>query len=100
MGLFFIETSSGEVATLHQLVDRGVELHEGRPAAPWLRIRGSDDASTLWYAVLRKRERGVYIGTLALRHGGHHASLLASGWEEVPPEEIGPVSRHPFEGIS
>jgi hypothetical protein len=43
----------------------------------------------MWYAVLRKRERGVYIGTLALRHADHHASLVQQGWHEVAIEEIG-----------
>ena len=42
----------------------------------------------MWYAVLRKRERGVYIGTLTIRHGGHHASLLQQGWEEIPIDQI------------
>ena len=37
----------------------------------------------MWYAVLRKRERGVFIGTLCIRHTGRKASLEASGWEEV-----------------
>ena len=43
----------------------------------------------MWYAVMRKRERGVFIGTLVLRHGDHHTLLRDSGWEEVPIEEIG-----------
>jgi hypothetical protein len=42
----------------------------------------------MWYAVLRRKERGVYIGTLALRHGAHHASLLERGWEEIPVDAI------------
>jgi len=42
----------------------------------------------MWYAVLRKRERGVFIGALAIRHGDHHASLLAGGWEEIALEEL------------
>ena len=42
----------------------------------------------MWYAVLRKRERGVFIGALAIRHGEHHASLLQGGWEEIPLEEL------------
>jgi hypothetical protein len=42
----------------------------------------------MWYAVLRKQVKAVYIGTLALRHTSHHASLLQSGWQEVPVEEI------------
>jgi hypothetical protein len=42
----------------------------------------------MWYAVLRRRERGVFIGTLVLRHSPHHASLLQRGWQEVAVEEI------------
>jgi hypothetical protein len=38
--------------------------------------------------VMRKRTRGVYIGTLTIRHGGHHASLLQDGWEEVAIDRI------------
>jgi hypothetical protein len=38
--------------------------------------------------VLRKRERGIFIGTLVLRHTSHHASLLERGWEEIPWDEI------------
>jgi hypothetical protein len=37
---------------------------------------------------MRKRERGVYIGTLCFRHTDWHAFLLDKGWEEVPVEEI------------
>jgi hypothetical protein len=60
------------------------------PPRPWHRVQGTIDASTMWYAVMRKRERGVFIGTLVLRHTDHHALLLRRGWEEVPPHEIGP----------
>ena len=42
----------------------------------------------MWYAVLRKRERGVFIGTLCIRHTGRQASLEERGWEEVPVEAI------------
>jgi hypothetical protein len=42
----------------------------------------------LWYAVMRKQIKGVYIGTLTVRHQDHHASLLKAGWQEVPVEEI------------
>ena len=42
----------------------------------------------MWYEVLRKRERGMFIGTLVLRHSAHHASLLERGWETVPIDEI------------
>ncbi len=59
------------------------------PPRPWLRIQGTDDATTMWYAVLRKRVRdSVFIGALALRHSDHHASLLASGYEEIPVEVL------------
>ena len=52
-------------------------------------MQGTGDASTMWYAVMRRREKGVYIGTLVLRHSDHHASLLERGWAEVAVEEIG-----------
>ena len=42
----------------------------------------------MWYAVLRKRERGVFIGTLCIRHTGRQASLEAEGWQEIPVERI------------
>jgi hypothetical protein len=42
----------------------------------------------MWYAVLRKRERGIFIGALSIRHSDHHASLLQSGWDEVSLEEL------------
>jgi hypothetical protein len=89
MGVFFIDTSSGQVATQHQLIAAGVAAQDAPPPRPWLRIQGTGDASTMWYAVLRKRERGVFIGTLVLRHGAHHNLLLERGWEEVPIPEIG-----------
>ncbi len=62
------------------------------PPRPWFRVHGTGDATTLWYAVMRKRTRGVYIGTLALRHSDHHASLLQAGWHEVPVGEIAPTA--------
>ena len=60
-----------------------------QPAKPWHPIQGPSDASTMWYAVLRKRERGVFIGTLCIRHTGRQASLERGGWQEVRVEEIG-----------
>ena len=63
----------------------GVDL----PPRPWHRIQGTSDATTMWYALLRRREKGVYIGSLVLRHSDHYASLLEGAWEEVPVEEIG-----------
>ena len=47
----------------------------------------------MWYAVLRKQERGVFIGTLSIRHQPHHASLLQDGWEEIPVSDIAAPGR-------
>jgi len=88
VGLFFIDTGTGQVATQRQLIEAGVAGSDGVPPRPWHRIQGSSDATTLWFAVLRRRERGVFIGTLVLRHGDHHALLLGRGWEEVAIDEI------------
>ena len=92
MALFFIDTATGQVATQRQLIEAGIATAEEPPPRPWLRIQGSGDASTMWYAVLRKRERGIFIGTLVLRHGDHYASLLQRGWDEVPVDEIAAVA--------
>jgi hypothetical protein len=70
-------------------VAAGIAPQDGLAPRPWLRVQGTGDASTMWYAVMRKRERGVFIGTLVLRHSPHHALLLTSGWEEVPVDGIG-----------
>jgi hypothetical protein len=85
---FFIDTSSGQVATLNRLVELGVTTESEPPPRPWHPVRGDRDASTLWYAVMRKETKGVFIGTLCIRHSDHHASLLGGGWHEVPPSEI------------
>jgi hypothetical protein len=92
MGVFFIDTSTGLVATVHHLIARGVTEGSDPPPRPWLRIQGSGDATTMWYAIMRRRERGIWLGTLVMRHGDHHARLLEQGWEEVALDEIGPVS--------
>jgi len=89
VAVFFIDTSSGRVATQRQLVEAGIAAEDGQVDPPWHRIQGTSDASTMWYAVLRKRTRGVYIGALVLRHGGQHTSLVEQGWDEVPISEIG-----------
>jgi hypothetical protein len=89
VGLFFIDTSTGRVATQRQLIAAGVAPEDAPPPMPWLRIQGTSDASTMWYAVMRRQERGVFIGTLVLRHSDHHALLLERGWEEIPIAEIG-----------
>lgn len=87
--MFFVNTQSGGVATRRQLVEAGLADDEEIPERPWHPIQGPSDASTMWYAVLIKRERGVFIGTLCLRHTGRQASLETAGWEEVPIDEIG-----------
>jgi hypothetical protein len=89
---FFIDTSTGQIATRNQLVDAGIATPEDPPPRPWHPVRGDRDASTLWYAVMRKETKGIFIGTLVIRHSDHHASLLQQGWQEVAPEEIGAVS--------
>ena len=89
MGAFFIETTSGQVATAQQLVEAGLATDPDGPGPPWHKIRATGDATTLWYAVMRKKTRGVYIGALVIRHSDHHAFMLSEGWEEIPPEQIG-----------
>jgi hypothetical protein len=88
VGAFFIDTQTGRVATADGLAEAGVVPTGEEPALPWHRISAPDDASTMWYAVLRRQERGIFLGTMVFRHGDHHASLLEAGWEEIPVEEI------------
>ncbi len=77
------------MATGRQLRAAGLAAQDGTLELPWYRIQAPSDTSTMWYAVLRKRTRGIFIGAVAFRHGGQYPSLLASGWEEVAIEEIG-----------
>ena len=77
------------MATRSQLAGAGLADDDREPELPWHRIQGPSDASTMWYSVLRKRERGVFIGTLCIRHTGRQASLEGVGWVEVPVDEIG-----------
>ena len=93
MASFFIDTDTGQVATLRQLDEAGVVRRGRQPPLPWHPIQGTRDATTLWYAVMRKPVRGMYIGALCIRHADHHASLLEKGWEEVPVEEIAAATR-------
>ena len=90
MGVFFVNTEDGRVATRTQLAEAGLVDEYDVPQRPWHQIQGPSDASTMWYAVLRKRERGVYIGTLCIRHTDRQTLLEERGWEEVGVEEIGP----------
>ena len=84
---FFIDTDTGQIATLRQLDEAGV-VRRGSPPPPWFPIQGTRDATTLWYAVMRKPVRDKYIGAMCIRHSDHHASLMEKGWEEVSVEEI------------
>ena len=94
MGQFFIDTNNGRIATHQQLMDAGISSRDDDPPKPWHRVRGDIDASTMWYAAMRKQTHGIFIGTLVFRHSDHHASLLAEGWEEVPVEAIREVDLH------
>ena len=88
MSRFFVNTQDGRVATRRQLEEAGL-TEDGVPVSPWHRIQGPHDASTMWYAVLRKQVRGVFIGTLCIRHSGREALLEQQGWTVVPIEAIG-----------
>ena len=77
------------MATRGQLAEAGLVDELEQPLRPWHRIQGPDDASTMWYTVLRKRERGVFIGTLCCRHADRKNLLEERGWEEIPIPEIG-----------
>src|SRR3954453_10935357 len=87
--VFFIDYERGRVATRKQLTEAGGAEEGQDPPRPWPPIRGPSDASTMWYAVMRKRTRGVFIGTLCIRHTGRQASLQAEGWEGGRIAEIG-----------
>lgn len=89
MSVFFVNFQDGRVATRRQLADAKLVDAAHKPVRPWHPIQGPSDASTMWYAVLRKAERGVFIGTLCVRHTGRQASLERAGWEEVAVEDIG-----------
>ena len=77
------------MATRTQLVEAGLADEHEQPVQPWHQIQGPSDASTMWYSVLRKRERGIFIGTLCIRHTDRPALLKEQGWEEIPIAEIG-----------
>jgi hypothetical protein len=89
MGTFVIDTQSGRVATANQLREAGLVDETYKPLPPWHPIDGPSDASTMWYVVMRKQTRGIFIGTLCIRHTGRQASLEEQGWTEVPIDEIG-----------
>jgi hypothetical protein len=86
---FFVNTQDGRIATRNQLADAGIVEGDDKPELPWHPVQGPGDASTMWYVLLRKRERGVFIGTMCIRHTGRQALLEDAGWTEVPVEAIG-----------
>ena len=69
-------------------MEAGLADDQEQPVRPWHPIQGPRDASTMWYTVLRKRERGIFIGTLCIRHTERRNLLADQGWEEIPVEEI------------
>jgi hypothetical protein len=89
VGAFFINYEDGRIATRDQLREAELVDEDVRPVKPWHRIQGPSDASTMWYVVMRKRERGIFMGQLTVRHTGQQASLEERGWEEVPIAAIG-----------
>ncbi|MEA2451184.1 MAG: hypothetical protein QOG63_3116, partial [Thermoleophilaceae bacterium] len=89
MGMFYIDTRSGDFATHTQLNAHGLLDEDGHARRPWYRIQATSDASTLWYALMRKPSHGIWLGALTMRGGDHHAKLLAEGWEEVAPQRTG-----------
>jgi hypothetical protein len=89
VGVFFVNTDDGRVATRTQLADAGLVDEFEKPVRPWHPIQGPSDASTMWYSVMRKRERGIFIGTLCIRHTDRSNLLREQGWEEIPVEQIG-----------
>jgi hypothetical protein len=89
MGIFYIDTNSGGFATHDQLRQHDLLDRDGRSKPPWHRIQATSDASTLWYALMRKPTRGIWLGALVMRSADHYRKLLREGWEEAPPERVG-----------
>jgi hypothetical protein len=86
---FFVNTQDGRVATRNQLEEADLTRDDGVPVGPWHHIQGPSDASTMWYSLLRKQVKGVFIGTMCIRHVGREALLESDGWEAVALESIG-----------
>ena len=82
----------GRVATHKQLIEAGEASDRVPPELPWHPLQGPNDASTAFYAVMRKkvkgRDREAWIGLLCIRHGSRQASLEEEGWAEVEVAEI------------
>jgi len=88
VGAFFINYEDGRIATRAQLSEADLVDEDETPVKPWHKIQGPSDASTMWYVVMRKQDRGIFMGQLTVRHTGQQASLEESGWVEVPIAEI------------
>ena len=61
MASFFIDTDTGQVATLSQLTEAGAVGPNALPTPPWYPIQGTRDATTLWraqYSASRPRDNG------------------------------------------
>ena len=89
MAVFFIDTSTGQVATQRQLVEAGIAPDDKPPAAPVAPDPGH--GRRVDHVVRGDAQAGRGACTSArsyIRHGDHHASLLQQGWEEVPVAEI------------
>src|SRR4051794_35999662 len=55
MGMFYVDTGSGEFATHSQLPAHGALDQDGHARPPWHRVQATSDASTLWYALRKRR---------------------------------------------
>ena len=89
MSRFFVNYEDGRIATRNQLIDADLVDDDSTPVRPWHPIQGPGDASTMWYVVMRKRDKGIFMGQLTVRHTEQQAFLEGRGWEEVPIEAIG-----------
>lgn len=89
VGDFYIHVHDGTIATLTQLAESEVIEPGDDPELPWHRINAQSDATTLWFVAMRRQEKGIWLGTLTIRHGDHHSLLVSQGWEEVPVDDIG-----------
>jgi len=85
----YVDTNSGEFATHDQLREHELLDRDGRAQAPWHRVQAISNASTSWYALMRKRTHGIWLGALLMRSADHYRKLLGEGWEEAPPERCG-----------
>jgi hypothetical protein len=55
VGIFYIDTNAGQFATHAQLRAHGLLDANAHSQPPWHRLQATGDASTLWYALMRKQ---------------------------------------------